>query len=79
MGWSKGPCRFDGSSMSKAINYGGMQIYYNGSVKKTGTSGSKNIWSGDGDICVVYSQKNQIGNQIFKVSGKVQECTKLAR
>ena len=79
MGWSKGPCSFDGSYMSKAINHGGMQIYYNGSVRSTGTSGGKQIWSGDGDICVVYSQKSQIGKHIFKVSGTVQECTKLAR
>ena len=65
--------------MGMCISSGGMQIYYNGSVKNTGSSGGKNIWSGDGDICVVYNKKNQIGNQIFRVSGKVQDCTKLAR
>ena len=34
MGWSKGPCSFDGSIMSKAINYGGMKMVMKQSVTK---------------------------------------------
>ncbi|MBC8147998.1 MAG: hypothetical protein H8E98_08460 [Bacteroidetes bacterium] len=74
MGHIIGKCRFEGNKPSKSFSYGSLQIYHNGTVKRTGTSGSKNVWSGSGDIWVIYKKKSDVGNQIFKVSGKVQEC-----
>ena len=79
VGWSYGSCSFDGKRPSKSFSFGSLQIYHNGSVKKTGTRGTKQIWSGDGDVCVVYIRKQDIGNQIFKINGSVQECTKMAK
>ena len=78
-GWSKGSCSFKGSTPSHSFSYGSLVIYHNGTVKKTGTSGSKNVWSGSGDICVIYRKKSDIGKQIFKTNGNVQQCFKYAR
>jgi len=69
-----GKCRFEGRKPSNCLNYGTLQIYHNGTVKKTGTRGSKNVWAGSGDVWVIYNKKSDVGNQIYEVSGKVQEC-----
>ena len=77
--WNYGNCHFKGPRLQKSFSHGSMQIYYNGSVKRTATRGGKNVWSGDGDICVVYIRAEQIGNQIFESFDSVQECTKMAK
>ena len=77
--WNYGNCYFKGTRPSKRVDHGSMQIYHNGSVKRTATRGGKNVWSGDGDICVVYIRKEQIDNQIFETDGSLQECTKMAK
>ena len=79
MGWSYGVCSFKMSRPSRSILSGGITVYHNGSVKITGTIGVKKVWSGNGDVCVVYTQKRDIGKHIFKVSGEVEECTKAAK
>ena len=71
---SIGKCRFEGSKPSRGLNSGGLQIYHNGSVRKTGIRGGKNVWSGSGDVWVIYNNRRDVGNQIFEISGKVQEC-----
>jgi len=79
MGWNFGRCNFEGNSMGSSTMYAGIKIFYNGSIRKSGTSGNQNIWKGTGDICVVYEKQSAIGKHIFNVDGKVQECTKMAR
>lgn len=74
MGATIGKCRFTGNRPPKCTNYGTLQIYHSSDFKKSGTSGGKNVWSGSGDVWVIYKSKRDVGKQIFKVSGKVQEC-----
>jgi len=74
MGAIIGKCRFEGNRPSNCMNYGTLQVFHNGTVKKTGTRGSKNVWKGSGDVWIIYKNKRDVGNQIFEVSGKVQEC-----
>ena len=78
--WSVGSCRFEGSSINTSTKFGSeITIYYKGNIRNSGTSGSKKVWTGSGDICVVYHKKSAIGQHIFKVNGTIQECTKMAK
>ena len=74
MGESIGKCKFEGSRPSRGTNYGGLQVYHNDGVKITSSRGGKKVWTGNGDVWVVYNNKRDVGNHIFEVSGKVQEC-----
>jgi len=75
MGMLIGGCRFEGSKPSNCTNFGGTQIYHNGSVKKTQIRGGKSVWTGSGDVWVIY-KKGDSGKHIFEISGKLQECVK---
>ena len=53
-----------------------MEIYHIGSVKKHSSSRGKNIWTGSGDVWVIYrSNEASIKNE-FRIDGKVLECLK---
>ena len=75
MGMSIGGIRFEGNRPSNCTSYGGMQVYHNGSVKKTGSRGGKSVWTGSGDVWVIFPS-NQVGKHIFEVSGTVQTGVK---
>lgn len=78
--WSFGSCQFKGNSMNTSTKFGGeITIYYKGNIRNSGLIGGKKVWTGSGDICVVYHKKSAIDQHIFKVNGSVQECTKMAR
>lgn len=70
--WSYGTAHFKGSQPSNCLNHGGVLIYYNGSLKQTGTSGTTEIWECTGDVCIIYP-KNYRGYKIqMKASGNLQ-------
>ena len=71
--WTYGTASFKGSQPSKSMTVGTVKIWYNGSLTKTGTEGTVEIWKGTGDICVVFP-KNYNGRQMrfFSSGGNVQ-------
>ena len=70
--WSYGTARFSGDQPRNSLNHGGVIIYYNGSLKQTGTSGNTELWECTGDVCVIYP-RNYSGCQLqFKTQGGLQ-------
>ena len=71
-----GSCTFKGKKPTKINVVGNMEIYHNGSVKNTQVSGGKNIWTGDGDVWVIFKSNEASRKNEFRIDGKVQECLK---
>ena len=71
--WTYGTARFKGNQPSSCMSVGTVKIWYNGSLRQTGTEGNVEIWEGTGDICVVFP-KNYNGRQMrfFSSGGTVQ-------
>jgi len=67
MGAIIGKCRFEGNRPSNCLNYGTLQVYHNGTVKKTGSRGGENVWKGSGDVWVIYKNKGDVGNPRMSV------------
>lgn len=74
MGTIIGKCRFDGNRPSKATHRGGLEVMHNGSVKITTIRGGVNVWTGNGDVWVIYKNSREVGKHVFEVSGTVQTC-----
>lgn len=74
MGFTVGKCKFEGTPPKQSTSHGRVVVYHNGTVRITGTSGSKSVWSGSGDIFVIFRSGGEIGKHEFKVTGKVQIC-----
>lgn len=67
--WTYGTASFKGNQPSNSMTVGTVKIWYNGTLTKTGTQGTVEIWKGTGDICVVFP-KNYSGPQMrFSSSG----------
>ena len=47
---------------------------HNGSVKITTIRGGVNVWTGNGDVWVIYKNSREVGKHVFEVSGTVQTC-----
>ena len=71
--WTYGTASFKGNQPSSCMSVGTVKIWYNGSLRQTGTEGNVEIWQGTGDICVVFP-KNYNGRQMLFLSsgGNVQ-------
>ena len=71
--WTYGTASFKGNQPSSCMTVGTVIIWYNGSLRQTGTEGNVEIWQGTGDICVVFP-KNYNGRQMrfFSSGGNVQ-------
>lgn len=71
--WTYGTASFKGNQPSSCMSVGTVKIWYNGSLRQTGTEGNVEIWQGTGDICVVFP-KNYNGRQMrfFSSGGNVQ-------
>ena len=71
--WTYGTASFKGNQPSSCMSVGTVKIWYNGSLRQTGTEGNVEIWQGTGDICVVFP-KNYNGRQMrfFSSGGTVQ-------
>ena len=71
--WTYGTASFKGNQPSSCMSVGTVKIWYNGSLRQTGTEGNVEIWEGTGDICVVFP-KNYNGRQMrfFSSGGTVQ-------
>lgn len=52
--WSYGTASFRGQCPSRSMTIGGVQVWYNGSLRCRGTNGNVELWEGTGDICVVF-------------------------
>ena len=61
--WTYGTASFKGNQPSSCMTVGTVIIWYNGSLRQTGTEGNVEIWQGTGDICVVFP-KNYNGRQM---------------
>ena len=52
--WTYGTASFKGNQPSCCLSHGVVKIWYNGTLKQTGTEGNVEIWKGTGDICVAF-------------------------
>ena len=67
--WTYGTAQFKGNMPSSGMSIGSVNVWYNGTLKKTESVGGVDCWEGTGDICVVYP-KNYNGPQLkFTSSG----------
>jgi len=74
MGTSIGRCRFEGSQPRNCSHSGNITYYHGGDVRRTQTSGSKNIYTGTGDVWVIFRAREDAANTVFRVTGNVQTC-----
>lgn len=74
MGYSIGKCSFSGTRPSQGTTRGGINVLHNGTVKITQTRGGVNVWTGSGDVAVIYNNRSEVGKHLFEVSGNVQQC-----
>ena len=74
MGYIIGRCTFSGTRPSQGTIRGGLEIMHNGGVKITSIRGGVNVWTGSGDVWVIYRSSREIGKHVFEVSGSVQTC-----
>jgi hypothetical protein len=71
-----GRCTFEGKQPTTIVSTGSVTIYHNGTMKCTGTSGGVNVWTGNGDVWVIFSDSKDISKFKFITNGKVQTCVK---
>jgi hypothetical protein len=76
MGYSVGRCSFKGTRPSRGTTRGGIQVLHNGTVKITKIRGGVNVWTGSGDVAVIYTNSREVGKHLFEVTGSVQECNR---
>ena len=73
-----GKCRFTGPQPGKGTSLligGDVQLYHNGSFKRTSVGGGVDYYTGDGDIWIIYRNPKARSKYSFKTSnGKVQTC-----
>jgi hypothetical protein len=51
-----------------------MQYYHNGKVRRTRIEGGKDVYTGDGDVWVIFKSPEVARKTIFRVTGNVQTC-----
>ena len=73
MGYSVGKCIFNGTRPSQGTSRGRIYVLHNGTVKTTQTRGGVNVWTGSGDVAVIYKDRREVGKHLFEVTGSVQE------
>lgn len=73
-----GKCKFEGQQPGKGTSLligSDVQLYHNGSFKRTLIEGGVDIYTGDGDIWIIYKNSNARSKYKFKSSnGKTQSC-----
>jgi hypothetical protein len=73
-----GNCRFTGVQPGKGTSLligSDVQLYHNGSFKRTSIGGGVDYYTGDGDIWIIYRNSKARSKYSFKTSnGKVQTC-----
>lgn len=74
MGYSIGRCSFSGTKPSQGTNIGGLYVLHNGTVKITSHRGTLQVWTGSGDVVVIYRNRMEVGKHLFEITGNVQEC-----
>ena len=74
MGFSVGRCSFDGNIPSSNTSYGTVRVLHNGTVKITGSSGIKRVWTGTGNVYVIFGRPEDVGKHEFRVTGDVETC-----
>ena len=70
--WSYGTAKFKGNKPSKSMSSGNIKFFYNGTLKKKGSSGTTEIWECTGDCCIIYPKNNTRKIKV-NAKGKVQE------
>lgn len=69
-----GRARFTGEQPPQCTNYGGMQIFHNGSLRKSYISDGVTYWEASGNVWVLYNRAEQVGKHKFTVkNGSLQE------
>lgn len=61
--WTFGTASFKGNKPSNGMSIGGVNVWYNGTLKHTMNMGGEECWEGTGDICVAYP-KNYRGPKL---------------
>ena len=51
-----------------------MQYYHNGNVRRTKIEGGKDVYTGDGDVWVIFKSPEVARKTLFRVTGNVQTC-----
>lgn len=73
-----GKCKFTGPQPGKGSSLligGDVQLYHNGSFKRTSIGGGVDYYTGDGDIWIIFKNPKARSRYNFKTSnGKVQIC-----
>ena len=77
-GTSIGRCKFTGPQPGKGTSLmigSDVQLYHNGSFRRTSIGGGVDYYTGDGDIWIIYRNPKARSKYSFKTSsGKVQTC-----
>ena len=73
-GMSIGRCKFVGKKPGNGNIVGRMEYYHSGNVKRTKIEGGKNIYTGDGDVWVIFKSREAAEKTVFRVTGNVQTC-----
>ena len=77
-GTSIGRCKFTGLQPGKgtSLSIGSdVQLYHNGSFRRSSIGGGVDYYTGDGDIWIIYRNPKARSKYSFKTSGgKVQTC-----
>ena len=71
---SIGKCKFSGQKPKSSNIVGRMQYYHNGKVRRTRIEGGKDVYTGDGDVWVIFKSPEVARKTIFRVTGNVQTC-----
>lgn len=73
-----GRCKFTGTQPGKGTSLligSDIQLYHNGSFKKTSIGGGVDYYTGDGDIWIIYRNPKARSRYNFKsLNGKIQSC-----
>ena len=73
-GMNIGKCKFIGKKPSSSNIAGLMQYYHNGNVKRTKIEGGKDVYTGIGDVWVIFKSREVAEKTVFRVTGNVQIC-----
>lgn len=69
-----GTCKFVGKQPRSSNVVGRMQYYHDGSVKRTKMEGNKDVYTGNGDVWVIFKSREAAAKAVFRVTGNVQIC-----
>ena len=69
-----GSCKFLGQQPKLSAIVGQMTYYHNGTVKRTRYEGQKDIYTGSGEVWVIFKSRAMADKTVFRVQGQVQVC-----